>query len=298
VSAVDDLLAHLSAVDEMVDFAGISPSSASPNILEGILCGAAIRTFSAVEEFFRQRAKEWAAYITTSRWSPLIFPNGMILFQNRLVSTFPVSFGRADLASRTQLSGEIGKTFISMNSSYVEGHHLLFGWTGSNVKAKDVEDILVMVGIKKSWNSLTNLWQRVDAGFPMGGNARAILNLVAEARHTAAHEVSPILNATQMRSVTRQARMIALLFDAAVSTALGAISAGKDPDTVLQSLKIRRIEFIAGKWAEFGVPQKKALRKFDSQQDAMVSARRRPTAASDLIIAFDGLNVVNWTSPI
>lgn len=295
--AVDDLLEHLGQVDDMVDFAASSVSSAPKHVIDGMLSGAAVRTFSAVETFVRSRAIEWSLFITGARWAPTRLPSGAANFQGRLVHTFPTKFEASNETARAVLAEELAKVLTSLNSSAVVGHPLLFGWNGSNMKESDVEAILRTVGVTKPWPALTRLWQLLDTNYPLSGQAKSIWQTVTEARHSAAHEVTPILDLTSMRSLTRSARLLSLLVDSAVSVALRAIADGVDPSHAVGHVRVRRIESIQGRWSEFGVPQGRALKRHSDVDAAFSAASQRTGSSGDLIVAYSGVAITNWRMP-
>lgn len=299
MSSVDALLTHLHAVDEAVDFVADPPDGTPHPVLDAILRGAAVQTLAALEDFFRERGVEWSLALTSARLDPTRLPGGFMPFQDRLLKIFPKSYNETDAVQRGQFALRVSKTLTSFSTSAVEAHDLFFGWNGSNLQSSDIADLIQLSGVPSGWDELTKLWLRVENRQP-GQSASSLFRQITDLRHPAAHQPQPVLPLANMQTLTRNARLTALLVDSTVSVSFLSFMRGQGAVKNLgNSVQIRRIEQDGAKWAEFSPKVKRAKKRYASLADAIVEAAPRAKSAGELLIAYDKTGVVvDWRTPV
>lgn len=298
MAAVDRLLEGLRAIDEVVDYVATNPSTLPRSVADEATRGLVVHGLSSFETFVRDRAKEWSGYLTAARIPASRLPGGIIPFSDRIVQTLPRKFRDSGDPARTALVDDLAKTLASFSSSTLVGHELFFAWSGSNVQTSDIEAMVVLVGLR-GWSELTAVWSHLDPRASSSQSAQSLMVAFAELRHRAAHDASAVLDPVAVGAITRNIRTTAMILDVAVSFALSEIAAGRTPTKGFASgLLVRTIRLDSGKWAEYSPGSVGAVKRHDSLEDAIAVARGRGSASKEIVLAFDGNDLLDWRSHV
>jgi hypothetical protein len=120
---------------------------------------------------------------------------------------FPVARDLVQLTGRAMAS--IGNQRYALSG-------LSFGYGDANLNDEAVKKMLSSVGVTGGWSALVGLAQ--NAGLNLPGLATDYRNALRR-RHAAAHDPSTDVPLSDLQAFTRQARAVALAFDALVSRA-------------------------------------------------------------------------------
>jgi hypothetical protein len=299
VAAADRLLQRLGKIDEIVDFATTPPPGVPAAVLDHAFRGAAIQGLSDFEQFVRERASEWAAYLTQARIPASQLSGGTVPYSNRIVQTLPRRFRDLDNAARPVLVNELAQTLMSFSTGSLVGHDLFFSWPGSNIQTSDVETMVILVGLAKGWSELTAIWKVVDPRFPGNVSAESLVRNFAELRHTAAHDPDAAMDLLSVSTVTRNVKMSALLLDIAISHSLTRAARGNTITPGLASqLRVRKLQRDGSKWPEFLPGGKRAYRRHSVLSVAVSEAAVRAKANDEVLLVLDGNDLVDWRAQL
>jgi hypothetical protein len=298
MSAVDNLLAHLSAIESALQ--KLSSGSVHTDIERLALRGIAVQALSAFEQFVIDRAEEWSHMINMKRLPPQALPGGVLAadeWRSRVVDRLPRRYRNTDNTGRAQLFSEIATSLKSFNEQTVITHNLFFDWPGSNIQTQDIEDLLRLLGIKDVWADMTRLWKRLDPGLQAHVTAKNLFIEVRDTRHSAAHDASYDLAYISAGALIRSLHLMALLFDCIGSVAANQISVNCSPiNSVSQSICVRALRKDGLVWREFRSLSQtgRAFRRHQDRSTGIAESLQRLNPPYDILVAFDGNRVLDW----
>lgn len=299
MAAVDQLLARLSRLDEVVDFIASTPTGTPASVVENAGRAVAVQGLSAFEQFLRERGTEWSSALTQARIPATHLAGGIVPYSDRIVQTLPRRFRDLDDPARSALVDALARTLTSFSNGNLVGHDLFFAWTGSNIQTSDVESIMSLVGYGKGWGELTSAWKELDPRFPGNASAESVMKGFASLRHAAAHQVDGVLDPIAISATTRNVKLAALLVDVAVSHALHVMRQGDQVRSGLGAqLQVRRIIRDGSQWPEYGPSAQRAFRRHRSLTDAVREASGRASSNAEVLIALDGNEIIDWRTAI
>ena len=300
MSSVDELLTKLSDIDKSLDFANSLNAIDQRSSVEGLMRAACIQSFSVFEQFLKDRAVEWATYLSSKRIAPSSLPAETNLYQKRVVNTLPKRFDATPESDRARLVNDLASSLGSFSTNSLIAHDSFFSWKGSNVQEVDIEQIVQLAGVKDAWSELTSFWSKFDKRKPSNVNAKNLLKEISEMRHLSAHDSTKIPARLNALAATKQVRQLSIMIDGVVSTGLWRAATSKPKISSAGSkIAIRRIERDGKIWREFGPNNPtRAAKRHSSLQDAMQDSPARARADGEFILALDGYEVVNWKSAI
>lgn len=302
MSAIDNLLRRLESLDQAVT-ALASGSISDSAISEHLARGIAVHGLVCIETFLKERMQEWSAAMTMARVPAQTLPGGTIQYENRIIEVLPRRLRDAEYSESVQRSAlleEIGRSLTSLYSGTLVPHHFAFMWAGSNVQGSDVEAIVSLVTANKGdsvWRYLTGIWSSVDKYFPGNTSLRTVFDQVCQLRHAAAHQSAPSLPLLNLRSTTRNVKLVCLCVDVAVSAGLQTLTATSNATAQggPGRVPIRRVVRMGSKWREFGPGRKNATRRHASLETAMREAISRARAAGELVLILDEQeDILDW----
>ncbi len=302
MSAVDNLLNRLSSIDAALAALSTSPAT-SAAVSDHLMRGIAVHGLIAVESFLKERMLEWSATLAAARIPPGSLPGGTTLYENRVLEVLPKRIRDAEYsnsAHRSLLLQEIGHSLTSLYSGTFMPHHMAFMWAGSNIRASDVEAIVSLVGTPtdKVWGALTRIWQQVDKYAPGNASFKTVFELLCELRHAAAHQSSPAIPLPHLRSTPRNAKLVCLCIDVAVSRNLKNIS-GLTSRRNSNQLLIRRIVKDGNRWPEYGPGRQTAVKRHPSLAEALQASITRASTNGELILVTDRAeDILDWRFPV
>ncbi len=302
MSAIDNLLTRLDSIDRAVAAINDGDVTEAP-IVDHLVRGIAINGLVSVEQFLKERTVEWASIITAARIPPANLPGGTAPYESRLIEVLPRRIQDIEYASTAQRSAlleEVGKSLTSLYSGILAPHPLAFMWTGSNLRAGDVEIMVALIvgcSHDKVWGRLTRIWQLVDKYFPGNTSLRSVLEQLAEFRHAAAHKESPAIPLPNLRATSRNAKLVCLCVDVAVSIGLRDLMRPVAPPKGggQPSIPIRRIVKNGSKWSEYSPGRAQALKRHSSLTEAIQAAGERARRSGELVLALDSSDdIIDW----
>ncbi|WP_286308460.1 hypothetical protein [Agromyces mangrovi Wang et al. 2018] len=283
----------------MLDFIASPPASVPTPVVDNAARSVAIQGLSAFEQFLRERGVEWSEALTQARIPASRLAGGIVPYSDRIVQTLPRRFRDLDDSSRTSLVEDLAKTLTSFSYGNLVGHELFFAWSGSNIQTADVQGMLDLVGYSKSWSEVTSAWKELDPRFPGNSSAESIVHRLARLRHTAAHQVDAVLDPIAVSTTTRNVKLAAMLVDIAISHALHLMCLGEVVKPGLGAqLRVRRILRDGTRWPEYGPSAKRAHRRHSSMDEAVREASARAKAHSEILLALNGNEIVDWRSTL
>lgn len=300
MSAVDTLLANIKSFDAALDAA--SSGKLCTDTERMVLRGVAVQSLSVFEDFLLSRAKEWSASITMKRLPPSSLPGGADAaneWRARIVDRLPRRFRNADSDSqRALLFAEIADSLKSFNQQTVVAHDIFFDWPGSNVQESDIEKAMALLGVKDAWSELTQLRQRLDPTLPRHLSAKSLFTDVKDNRHLAAHDPNYHLSYISVAAGVRNLKQIAMLVDCLGSVATGRIllMQTQSNQPVFQAVKARALRRDGSLWREYTTLSQsvRAFRRHSDFITGMAESGTRLTHPYDVLIAFDGSDIVEW----
>lgn len=266
--------------------------------------GCIVMLFSALETFIRDRSLECAKSIDQTSVPYTYLPLG--LKYASVVSTFEGLISQTRSLSVADKILEFEKATVAVASGYLgspyEFTSYSFARDKSNVSADDIGTIARNFGVNGFWASARNVC--TSAGMAMPGSIEEVFRQLARERHRAAHVTSHSIPHSQLTSSLPQATVIALAFDALISTAAhrlnaSAIARGRPPNKVSDA----DIEFItvrphrSGRWGAFRANHLRALLVEADQKVAMARASGIAKAKGLSVVCHDAAGRAStWTT--
>lgn len=299
MSSIDNLLRHLNAIDVVVDFSNTNLGKYPSAVMDLSLRGAAIQGLAAFEEFVRARGSEWVSALTAARIQATSLPGGPNPYSTMILKTLPRRFQDSSDAERSGLISGLAETLASFSQGALVGHELFFSWSGSNVQTLDIEKMITLVGVPKGWGELTSLWKRLDTHVPPNASAESLMKEFSNVRHSVAHNVNASLAPLAVQSLTRNVKLTAMLFDLLVSQALSQICKGNKVGTQLaSSIKVRKLTRDGTHWSDYGPGMTRARRRHKTLSSALTDSSALSAARGEVIVAYDGAEIVDWRSAL
>ncbi|MCZ7428074.1 HEPN domain-containing protein [Micromonospora sp. WMMA1949] len=213
VVAVQDALAQPLLIDQAL-------TETSHNNRARILRnGLMVVTFSALEDFIRERSAEVLGYISRTALVFSDLPRDLVLAAT--VEVMRAAHAHAKMASRhgddpvpllQQAASEVASTL----NGPLHISKFSLGYNGSNVGADEVGNILKTLHAGDPWNEMTRLGSRVGLGaVPLRDAYAQGLRL----RNRAAHKADSNIQPSELLTFCQQAKAIALGFDLLASRA-------------------------------------------------------------------------------
>ncbi|MEU7571367.1 HEPN domain-containing protein [Micromonospora sp. NPDC049240] len=181
--------------------------------------GLMVVTFSALEDFIRERSAEVLAYISRTALVFSDLPRDLVLAAT--VEVMRAAHAHAKMASRQgddpvpllqQAASEVASTL----NGPLHISKFSLGYSGSNVGADEVGNILKTLHAADPWNEMTRLGSRVGLGaVPLRDAYAQGLRL----RNRAAHKADSNIQPSELLTFCQQAKAIALGFDLLASRA-------------------------------------------------------------------------------
>ncbi len=240
--------------------------------------GLAIISFVILEDFIRSRTVEIIQKVGGGTLAFAKLPNGL---------REAVTFG---ILESIQFQLKTLKNLASTREVYIQAHaekvastmrfpfelsELAFGFSKSNITESDVEKILTSFNIDNPWNSLGGIANSCGLGGSL--NMKQIYETALLRRHESAHDITKIVEISELESFLLDSIGFAISFDLLLSTALFKILKS-DSDYVSgkklnhKSVKIRSIEKDSRRemWKEFTLGQKRASRT-NTNRDTLIT---------------------------
>lgn len=299
MSAADNLLNALRAMDEVVDYITSPPAGTPVNVTDALVRSVCVQGLASFEAFVRERSDEWVAYLSSGRIPPSRLPGGSRQYEDRVVQLLPRALQYADTGDRARIIEDVGRTLLSLSTSNLVAHGLAFSWPGSNIRSDDVAALLYLAGVDtgRAWSEMTALWSAVDARFPGNTSAKSLFESFCSLRHNAAHEVTPNLPLANVAAMTRSVKLTSLCLDALVSTGLRAVRLGQAASVRGSGVAVRRIKHDGSEWPEYPPSKTRAIRRHASLSGAILAASSRSAPGAELVVAFEGTEIVDWRFP-
>jgi hypothetical protein len=207
VSAVEDALAQPVLIDQALT--DIAHNNRARILRNGLM----VVTFSALEDFIRERSSEVLSFISRTALPFSDLPRDLAIAAT--VEVMRASHVHAQMASRQgddpvpilqQAASEVASTLNG--PLYISRFSL--GHNGSNVSADEVGNILKTLHAADPWNEMTSLGSRVGLGaVPLKDAYAQGLRL----RNRAAHRADSNIQPSELLTFCQQAKAIALGFD-------------------------------------------------------------------------------------
>lgn len=303
MSSIDKLLVRLGEIDEAVDFA-TGPTVPAP-VVDQIARGVSVQGFCAFEQFLRDRAVEWSAAVTSARIPSNHSDMKTEMWRDRVVITLPRRFINIDTNDRAALFRELADSLSSFSSGQLVAHDLFFDWPGSNVQRADIETIIQLFGITKPWSDLTGLWRRIDRRHGEK-SAQTMFIAISEMRHAAAHDANASLSLVNAKTIPRQVLLLSLLIDTLVSIWIKRMRTSQPKvDSLANIIPIRKIIKDGVKWKEYkpstgptrSPGSTRAVKVHGTLEEALLAGAARTSEWGELVVAYDGHEIVDWRSP-
>lgn len=304
MSAVDSLLRNLDLIDGVID--AISRRKKSADSAERVaddfaFRGVLVQGVSTFEQFLRQRRVEWVAALNAGRVHPQRLPGGTEGISNQIVQLLPKFLESIDDGQRASVVGEVGQTFGTLNRGELIAHEVMFSWPGSNVRASDIEAMFRQLGIKGELSAASRVWKMIDADGSGNRSFATLLESFFRPRHEAAHVANSTPDPIAVGGVTRNVRLASFLVDACVSAAIYRIVRGEGKsdrkfDDVLEGVRLRKVVRDGSRWSERPPGAKRAIARHPSLEVAMELAAPRARSRCELLVVFDGGELVNWVT--
>ncbi|MGP5132284.1 hypothetical protein [Brachybacterium tyrofermentans] len=301
---MDNLLANLVKLDLATDHIASRshPSDSAAQIVDDLAFrGILIQGLSSFEEFLRERRVEWVAALTAARLSPERLPGGAAIVSDQIVKQLPKYFYNSASSDRSVVASEIGRTFETLTKGTFVAHEVMFAWPGSNVQTSDIESMVSQLGVKSGLASVNNIWDLVVGGRPSGSTVANLIDSFAKPRHSAAHNVLAAPDPIAVRGVTRSVRIASLLIDSCISLAVvriqeGGATGGGQLKNLADGVRLRKIDRDGIKWAERAPGVSRAFKRHDTLENAMLAAAGRARPKKEILVAYEGGEVVNWSA--
>jgi len=299
MASIDNLLERLQAIERAVD-ALSEPAFKEVEIQDHLIRGVAVNGLVSVEVFLRDRMEEWVTSLMAARVPPSHLPGGTKQYEDRIVEVLPRALRDCDATQRSNLLQAVGQSLTSLSTGTLVPHVLAFRWSGSNLKAEDIESILALTGVdrNRAWNELTSRWSQIDRNFPGNTSLKAVFKELSDLRHDAAHQGTPNISLPNLTTVSRNARLVCICVDILLWQGLKRILAGPSAPALSGQLRVRKIIRDGNLWREYGPERNRAVRIHRSLAEAIRQAIIRATPQSELVVALsEDEELVDWRTP-
>lgn len=303
------LWARLRALREAVDnpafvTAGLMGVAADASAL--LRNGLAVQSFAVLEEFILTRSREALQHISAGygAWNdlpPALLKRTTLGVASLLGAEANRLQRNVGSAAAMTLLEDTGASWATRRSGTMHLPDLAFGWSGSNMQAQDLADILSCLTVEKPFEAMTSILKRSD--FPLVATSKDLLSALARNRHQAAHIPSHGIAPVALRAMPNEVLALSFAFDALVSRAAALGHAfdshfqqGKGLKTA--NIGIRVVTKQTGEtWRELKVGGQRGNRHVGSLADvkAKLLVDRSNTGDALLFREKDGA-VVDWTT--
>lgn len=292
MAARSTLLAEVDSLRKAVDLPILIDTTVDARVRNKLIAGIAITAFISFEQFFRERAGEIAAYISTgSTHYQDLSPAARKTLLLRTGRTFVATLQRGQSTETDWIAAAtaVGNSMTSIGSSPLNIAAPTLAWAGSNLQESDIEEVLQILGcVDKPWEALTAVLKRglrSNTAVP----AKDLFKLVAGTRHSAAHSAQPATTVTELRTLPRTVLLLSLATDVLLSHLALEVQRGRLaalPASTHRVARFRYVENRSGHWRHIAENRKKGKR-FPTRDDAWSAATQAAGTDEETVVELD-----------
>lgn len=277
MSARTELLAEVESLREAVDLPVLIDSTVDVRVRTKLIAGIAITAFITIEQFFRGRTTELAAFVSTgSTHFQDLAPVARKALLARTARNFLATMQRNQSMESDWIAAatSIGRSMTTVATSPLTIAPQSLEWPGSNLQESDIEEVLQILGCRdKAWESLTAVVKRglrEDSAIVLKG----LFRLLAKSRHSAAHSAQFATTVTELRTLPRATLLLAFGTDCLASHLALELQRGrlaKMPQASQRVVRFRFVERRGNYWRHIAEGRVQGSR-FPTRQDAFAAA--------------------------
>jgi hypothetical protein len=261
--------------------------------------GLAVVSFASLEDFIKKRSAEAMEDLSRCSISFSELPEKL-----QRAATYEVLSAlnyQLSLLEKEDKPSYIQQHALKIASTATPNFELsthTFAHSQANINNITIGDILKSFNVDDPWKQMSLMASNL--GLTSALSLSEIFKSAALRRHRAAHVAGADIPSTDIKQFVKEAFAIAITFDALLSKAIQKL-VENDNDFVrngqklnANSIKIRIIKHVDGKWKEYRDNSNRAFRTSSDLDTLQREARQRAFQAKELIVEFDEHGIVSW----